>query len=109
MPQALSVPSPPSASAPPVEARSRERRVMAARPLRILRRMAATWAGDRRSGSYCSMRVVPFRERSERLGRPVAGRTAGCSRLIWLSVPEDGAVPVLPGNRGVVEHDVLDL
>ncbi len=58
MPQALSVPSPPTASAPPAEARSSERRVRAALPWVKLRRMAATWAGDRRSGSYCSMRVV---------------------------------------------------
>ncbi len=35
---------------------------MAALPFLRLRRMAATWAGDRRSGSYCSMRLVPFRE-----------------------------------------------
>ncbi|MEU9756020.1 glycoside hydrolase family 11 protein, partial [Streptomyces althioticus] len=31
-------------------------------PLRKLRRIAACWTGERRSGSYCSMRVVPFRE-----------------------------------------------
>src|SRR5690606_38777037 len=97
MPQALSAPAPPIASAPPAEARSRDRRVRAARPLRKLRRMAATWAGERRSGSYCSMRVVPFRE-------VAAGRAAGL-----LSVPEDGAVPGLADHRAVAGPDVLDL
>lgn len=55
IPQPLSAPSPPTASAPPAEARSSERRVRAALPFRRLRRMAASCTGDRRSGSYCSM------------------------------------------------------
>ena len=38
-----------------------ERRVRAPLPSWRLRRIAASWGAERRSGSYCSMRVVPFR------------------------------------------------
>ena len=66
---AMAIPMPvmggvPTIPGPPAEARRSDLRVMAALPLRRLRRRAAAWGGDRRSGSYCSMRVVPFREDS---------------------------------------------
>lgn len=51
MPHAPRVAMPPRASAPMPEARSRERRVRAPRPLVRDRLMAASWADERRSGS----------------------------------------------------------
>ncbi|CAO0828576.1 hypothetical protein SMICM17S_05143 [Streptomyces microflavus] len=51
MPQAPRVAMPPSARAPMPDARSRERRVRAPLPLVRDRLMAASWTGERRSGS----------------------------------------------------------
>ncbi|GFH67967.1 hypothetical protein Sgou_32980 [Streptomyces gougerotii] len=76
MPQAVTVPSAPTARAPPPVARSSDRRLKALRsrgaPARAPRRIAANWAGVGRPGSYCSMRGDPFergghRERRDRL------------------------------------------
>lgn len=53
-----------------------------------LRRMAASWAGERRSGSYYSMRVLALRE-----GRPGQGpwcrsvlRMGGRSTTVWRAI-----------------------
>ncbi len=58
MPHAVRDARPPTASAPTPPARSIERRLRAPRPLVRLRRIAASCAADRLSGSYCSMRCA---------------------------------------------------
>lgn len=80
MPQAASVLRPPAASAPPPAARSSDRRLNApcprGTPARTPRRIAANWAGVRRSGSYCSMRGGPFERGGHRERRGPAPVTA---------------------------------
>lgn len=68
MPREVRAARPPRVSAPTPEARSSERRVRAPRPLVRLRRIAASCAAERRSGSNCSM-SCPFG-----MGAPLVGR-----------------------------------